>query len=201
MSRPRNVNAETRLGGGCVGWSMDAAETGQTLIALRARGGPAGRAEGPGRPAHADDSTSAVTHRRLSAAAWLAHQTKTTRAAAGGAVRLGRDLEAHPATDAPRRRGPARGQARVVVRWVDRLPDTLPRRRSPRPRHTCWAWREHDATVLNRMGKHLFEVIAPEEADAHEAALLRTGGGRRRESVHVDDARRRAGVTAGPSRS
>src|SRR4051794_16077982 len=78
-------------------WSMDAAETAATLVELTRL--EAQVAEVKARvAAHADDLHVGQDHGASSAAAWLAHQTKTTRPAAHGVVRLGRDLEAHPAT-------------------------------------------------------------------------------------------------------
>ena len=154
-------------------WSMDPDETAQTLTALaRAE---AKLVELKARvAAHADDLHLGHDTGASSAAAWLAHQTKTTRAAAGGAVRLGRDLEAHPATRDALAKGELHvEQARVVIRWVDRLPDTVPAEKVVEAEaHLLGLARDHDATVLNQMGRHLFEVIAPDEADAHEAALL-----------------------------
>ena len=168
-----HVNAELDSVADASVWSMDAAETAQTLTALaRAE---AKLVELKARvAAHADDLHLGGDTGASSAAAWLAHQTKTTRAAAGGAVRLGRDLEAHPATRDALAKGELHvEQARVVIRWVDRLPDTVPAEKVVEAEaHLLGLAREHDATVLNQMGKHLFEVIAPDQADAHEAALL-----------------------------
>ena len=168
-----HVNAELDSVADASVWSMDAAETGQTLIALQRA--EARLVELKARvAAHADDLHLGGDTGASSAAAWLAHETKATRGAAGGAVRLGRDLEAHPATRDALAAGDLHvEQARVVVRWVDRLPDTLaPDLVAKAEAHLLGLAREHDATVLNRMGKHLFEVIAPDQADAHEAALL-----------------------------
>ena len=154
-------------------WSMDPDETAQTLTALaRAE---AKLVELKARvAAHADDLHLGREVGASSAAAWLAYQTKATPAAAGGAVRLGRDLEAHPATRDALAKGELHvEQARVVIRWVDRLPDTVPAEKVVEAEaHLLALAREHDAAVLNGMGKHLFEVIAPDQADAHEAALL-----------------------------
>ena len=154
-------------------WSMDAAETASTLVELTRL--EAQVAELKARvAAHADDLHVGQEKGASSAAAWLAHETRTTRAAAHAAVRLGHDLEAHPAV----RDGLAAGdlhtdQAGVVVRWVDDLPDTVPADKVTEAEgHLIEQAKHHDATALNRLGKRLFEVIAPEEADAREAALL-----------------------------
>src|SRR5437870_3303560 len=77
-------------------WSMTAGETAATLAALQ-------RAEA--RVTELKARVAAHAHHlhvgrevgASSAANWLAHETKATRAAAHAAVRLGRDLDAHPA--------------------------------------------------------------------------------------------------------
>src|SRR3954452_13840270 len=78
-------------------WSMEPAETAATLVeltrleaqvaALKARVA-----------AHADDLHVGHEVGASSAANWLAHTTQQTRPAAYGTVKLGHDLEAHPAT-------------------------------------------------------------------------------------------------------
>ncbi|GAA1153133.1 DUF222 domain-containing protein [Nocardioides aquiterrae] len=61
----------------------------------------------------------------------------------------------------------------MIVRWVDDLPDTVPAEKvTEAEAFLIDQARHHDATALNRLGRRLFEVIAPEEADAREAALL-----------------------------
>ncbi|WP_343906524.1 DUF222 domain-containing protein [Nocardioides aquiterrae] len=124
--------------------------------------------------AHADTLHVGQDVGASSAAAWLAHETKTTRGAAHGAVRLGRDLETHPATrDALAAGGIHVEQARVILRWIDDLPDDLDRDLVAKAEaHLLEQANHHVATALNRLGRRLFEVIAPDEADAREAALL-----------------------------
>jgi hypothetical protein len=154
-------------------WSMGAEETAATLVELTRV--EAQVAELRARvAAHADDLHVGQEKGASSAAAWLSHETKTTRAAAHGVVRLGRDLEAHPAVrDALAAGDIHRDQARVIVRWVDDLPDTVPAEKVAKAEAFLLKQaRHHDAKELNRLGKRLFEVIAPEEADAREAALL-----------------------------
>src|SRR3954462_543669 len=106
-------------------WSMDPAETATTLTALvRAE---ARLAELKARvAAHADDLHVGQEQGASSAAAWLAHTTKTTRPAAYGVVKLGHDLEAHPATrDALAVGQVCVDQARMIIRWVNALPEDL----------------------------------------------------------------------------
>src|SRR4051794_16697376 len=154
-------------------WSMDPSETAATLQSLsKAR---ARLAELEARvAAHADDLHVGQDVGASSAANWLAYQTKQTRAEANGTVRLGHDLDTHPAT----REALAAGrvcvdQARAILRWVDHLPDEV--RADLRARaeaHLLAAAEHHDAKTLNMLGKRLYEVVDPEAADAHEAALL-----------------------------
>ncbi|MGY2700902.1 DUF222 domain-containing protein [Nocardioides sp. HB32] len=154
-------------------WSMDPVETGQTLVALQRA--EARLVELKARvAAHAEDAGVGREVGASSAANWLAHETKATRAAAYAAVRLGRDLEAHrPTRDALAAGRVLADQARVVIRWVEDLPDTVPAGKvAAAEAHLLALARHHDAKALNRLGKHLFEVVAPEEADAREAALL-----------------------------
>ena len=154
-------------------WSMDASETVATLVELTRLIDQATELQARV-AAHADDLHVGQEKGASSAAAWLAHETRTTRAAAHGAVRLGHDLEAHPAVrDALADGDLHTDQARVVVRWVDDLPDTLDRELIERAEaHLLTQAKDHDAKALNRLGKRLFEVIAPDQADAREAALL-----------------------------
>ena len=154
-------------------WSMGAEETADTLVALTRLVAQATELQARV-AAHADDIKVGQDLGASSAANWLAHETKTTRAAAFGAVRLGRDLEAHRATRDALAAGDLHAdQARVIIRWVDRLPATVaPETMAESEAHLLELARDHDAKALNRLGKHLFEVIAPEEADAQEAALL-----------------------------
>jgi hypothetical protein len=154
-------------------WSMSPEETGSTLTELTRL--EAQLVELKARvAAHADDLHLGQETGASSAANWLAHQTKTTRAAAHGAVGLGRALEQHPLTrDALATGEVLADQARVVLRWVDQLPDDLDVELVAKAEaHLLAQARHHDARALNRLGRHLFEVIAPEEADAREAALL-----------------------------
>ncbi|MBB3044802.1 HNH endonuclease signature motif containing protein [Nocardioides soli] len=168
-----HVHAELDAVAGVSVWSMDATEAGQTLIELERA--EARIVELKARvAAHADTIHVGEEVGASSAANWLAHQTKTTHAAAYGAVRLGHDLEQHSLT----REALAAGdidveRARVVVRWVDRLPADLGvETRARAEAHLLAEARHHDAKALGRLGRRLWEVIAPGEADAHEAQIL-----------------------------
>ena len=154
-------------------WSMDESETASTLVELTRLIDQATELQARV-AAHADDLHVGQDAGASSAANWLAHETRTTRAAAHAAVRLGRDLEAHPATRDALAAGDLHAdQARVVVRSLEDLPDTIGRELVEKAEaHLLEQARHHDAKALNRLGRRLFEVIAPDEADAREAALL-----------------------------
>jgi hypothetical protein len=154
-------------------WSMDPLEAGATLVELTRL--EAQVTELKARvAAHAETVDVGRDVGASSAAAWLGHQTKTTRAEAQRVVRLGRDLDTHRLTrDALATGQLCAEQARVIIRWVDQLPDTLdPKLLDRAERHLLDQAAHHDAKALNALGKHLFEVIAPDQADAHEAELL-----------------------------
>src|SRR3954451_22043690 len=107
-------------------WSMDAEETAATLVELTRAINQATELRARV-AAHADDLHVGQDKGASSAAAWLAHETNTTRAAAHAAVRLGRDLDAHTAVRDALAAGDLHvEQARVIVHWIDDLPDTVP---------------------------------------------------------------------------
>src|SRR6478735_460002 len=168
-----HVNAELDAITDASVWSMTESETATTLIELvRAE---AKLTELKARvAAHADDLHVGQDVGASSAANWLAHETNQTRPAARGAVKLGHDLEAHPLTrDALAQGEIVADQARVIIRAVDDLPDNIaPDLIEEAETHLLGQAQHFDAAILTRLGKNLFEVIAPDEADAHEAAIL-----------------------------
>src|SRR6478672_6005090 len=97
-------------------WSMDEAETGQTLCELSRL--EAQVCELKARvAAHADDIHLGQDVAASSAANWLAHETRQTRAETNRTVRLGRDLDTHPLTrDAFAGGTVCVDQARVILR-------------------------------------------------------------------------------------
>ena len=128
-----------------------------------------------------------------STAAWLADRTHVTRARAHADVALARSLaRSHAATrDALAAGALHEDQARVVVAAVEDLPDEVSatdRRRAEQ--HLVALAREYDAKFLRRLGRRVFEVIAPDEADRRRARRSsdRSGG----TATHVAaDARQR----------
>src|SRR5215218_2276076 len=127
-------------------WSMDAAETASTLVALTQLAAQV--AELTARvAAHADDLHVGQEVGASSAANWLAHTTKTTRPAAHGVVKLGHELEAHPLTrDALAHGEIVVDQARVIVHAVDELPDDVNTDRAEA--HLVAEAAHHDAKAL-----------------------------------------------------
>ncbi|MEP9361906.1 DUF222 domain-containing protein [Nocardioides sp. CN2-186] len=154
-------------------WSMTAVEASRTLVDLTRL--EARVCELKARvAAHADDLGVGEKVGATSTANWLAHETKQTRPAAHGTVRLGHDLEVHTITrDALASGDLVVEQARVIVRAVDALPDDLDQELVAQA-ETFLVDRasELDAKALAIVGKRLLEVVAPEAADAHEARLL-----------------------------
>jgi hypothetical protein len=150
-------------------WSMDVAETGQTLIELSLLKAQVAELESRV-AAHADDLHVGQDVAASSAANWLAHETRQTRAQTNRTVRLGHDLETHTLTREALAAGAVcEEQARVVVQAVDRLPTEHQQRGEA---HLLAEAEHHDAKALRILGKRLYEVVDPDAADAHEAQLL-----------------------------
>src|SRR6478735_570833 len=106
-------------------WSMDAAETAQTLVELTQLAAQVSELTSRV-AAHADDLHVGQDAGASNAANWLAHTTKTTRPTAHGVVKLGHALEAHPQTrDALAHGEVLLDQARVILHAVDQLPDEV----------------------------------------------------------------------------
>jgi hypothetical protein len=150
-------------------WSMTDREAADALVELTRH--EAEVAELKARIArHADEQQVGQDHGASSTAVWLANQTRITRPAAHSTVWLGQQLHHRPAT----RRALAAGgicvdQARVILRWVDTIPEE---HQVKAEAHLLHLAREHDAKDLNRLGKRLWEVIDPDGVDAREAEIL-----------------------------
>ncbi len=120
---------------------------------------------------HVEDKSGAT-----STATWWATQTKMTRAEAHRKTRLAQalDTEQH----SPVRAALAAGdvlpdQARVIIDAVDTLPEeTTPQVRTQAEGFLLTQAADHDAKALRILGRRLLEVIDPDAADAHEAAVL-----------------------------
>ena len=67
----------------------------------------------------------------------------------------------------------AEDQARVVVRAVDALPESVDLAdRARAEKHLLHLAGQHDAAALKHLGRHLFDVLDPEAADEAEGRRL-----------------------------
>ena len=110
-----------------------------------------------------------------STAAWLADRTVTTRPRAHADVALAKRLDSsfRATREALISGALHEDQARVIVEAVEDLPaDIGPVDRERAERHLVEAAREFDAKTLRRLGRKVFEVIAPDEADRREGEAL-----------------------------
>ena len=154
-------------------WSMTDTETRSTLCELtRAE---ARLAELKLRvAAHAETNRVGDESGATSTAAWWAHQTQLTRAAAHCELKLAKLLEDHEPVRAALAEGQVLAdQAAVIVDAVDALPEDA--EEWVKPKAEAWLLEqaaEHDAKALRVLGKRIYAVIDPEAADAHEARLL-----------------------------
>ena len=118
--------------------------------------------------AQADARDVARQDASASTGAWLAHRTRQTRGGACGDVRLATALAGEfQATRAALAAGVVvEEQARVIVRAVRALgPGVSEQTRRAGERFLLERAQEFDAAALAVMGRHLFEVLDPEEAD------------------------------------
>jgi hypothetical protein len=113
-----------------------------------------------------------------STAAWYAHRTRTTRTTARCLQRFGQAVdEEFTATGEALQKGAVNlDQARVIVDSVRRLTtehDDLPAdARAVAEAHVLDLAAQFDADALRALGKHLFDVVCPEAAEAAEAKRL-----------------------------
>ena len=118
--------------------------------------------------AQADARDVARQDASASTGAWLAHRTVQTRGGACADVRLATALAGEfEATRAALASGVIlEEQARVIVRAVRALPAGVSEEiRRKGEQHLLERAGEFNAAELARMGRHLFEVLDPEEAD------------------------------------
>ena len=118
--------------------------------------------------AQADARDVARQDASASTGAWLAHQTRQTRPGAFADVKLAKALAGEfQATRAALAAGVVvEEQARVIVRAVRALgPGVSEQTRRAGERFLLERAQEFDAAALAVMGRHLFEVLDPEEAD------------------------------------
>ena len=171
-------------------WSMTPEEQRRTLVALEQQ--QARLAELKLRVlVAADRNEVGADSGATSTAAWLAHQTKTTRQACFRDVHLATALDGDfEAT----RRALAAGnidaeKARIIVGAVRELTeeyDELPAGTHAKAEvHLLELAAQFDAAMLRKLGKRLFEVVCPEAADAAEGAKLADEEARARRTTYL----------------
>ena len=154
-------------------WSMDPTETTATIHELNALAAQV--AELQARVLHHADRIDLATNAgATSTANWYAHQTQTTRPAAHRAMHMAKGLEDHDLTRAALAEGRVHiEQAEAILKAIADLPTDLdPDLVDQAERHLLQLAADHDAKALKILGRRILEVIDPEAADAHEAALL-----------------------------
>jgi hypothetical protein len=120
-------------------------------------------------------------------AAWMSHATRADPRAARADGHLARALEAWPLLAAGMRRGEvSAAQARVVADVLDDLPDRLGAQTIKDAEVTlvgyCADFRPRE---LRRLGRRLLDLVAPEIADAEDAARLEAEERRARETASL----------------
>src|SRR5919107_3104938 len=140
----------------------------------------------------ADRSDLAAESAASSTAAWLAHATRQTRSSAHADVLLAQALDGGFAAT---RDALADGlvdvaQARVIIRAVQQLPDTVDGHdRGRAEKHLITLAGEHDAKALKLLGRRVFEVLDPDPADEQEGRRLQAeeDAAARKTYLHVCD--------------
>ncbi|MGI8615031.1 MAG: DUF222 domain-containing protein [Nocardioidaceae bacterium] len=138
-----------------------------------------------------------------STAAWLTSRGRVWRESAGGSVRLAKSLDG-PCD--PTRRALATGavnveQAAVITRALADLPAEI----SAEQHEEAQTWllaqaRFFGPRELRTLGRRVFQVIAPDEADAREGKLLEAEEARAWETTRLTMRRRADGTTHGSFR-
>jgi len=152
-------------------WSLDAAQTRLVLVELTRLQAQVAELEARVLT-HADEVEAGVGTGAASTATWLAHATKQTRPTAHRKTHLAKTLDTYDATREALGRGDLHvEQATVIAHAVDQLPDDVAVREQCE-KHLITLAEHHDAKELKILGRRVLEVVDPDLADAHEAALL-----------------------------
>jgi hypothetical protein len=126
----------------------------------------------------AEHSEVTVDTGAATAADWLAVETKQVRRDARSDLKLGQKLESHDVLANAMAHGDVNlAQARAIVASLEQLPSrgefaVSPEQRLAAEQHLVGLAAHHDAKQLRYLGRHLFEVIAPELADQIEGKQL-----------------------------
>ena len=133
-----------------------------------------------------------------SAAAWWAHETRTTPGAAVRLGRLGEALEArwHRLADAVWAGAVNIEQAHAIATALDELPDDLDQAVLGKAELHLVAEAAHfDAAQLRVLGRRILDVVAPEVAEDHERRRLEEEERRAAQSTRLSLHRRGDGTT------
>ncbi len=128
--------------------------------------------------AHAEQSEATSESGAASAADWLAIKTRQVRRETRSELKLAKRLEGHDCLSAAMAQGRVNvAQARAIVGALARLPRTgqfavTAEQRSAAEAHLVAEAAHHDAKALRILGRHLFEVIAPDLAEEFEGRVL-----------------------------
>ena len=125
--------------------------------------------------AAADRSDLAADTAATSTTAWLAQATRQTRAGAHADVQLAQALDGpFGATRAALADGLVDvDQARVIIRAIQQLPDTVEAQdRGRAEKHLIDLAGQNDAKTLRLLGRRVFEVLDPDAADEQEGRRL-----------------------------
>ena len=130
--------------------------------------------------AEADRSGATAEQAASSAAEWLAVTTRQTRVACRSDLKLAKALETHGVLGGAMARGEVNeAQCRAIVKSLEQLPtsgefavsaDQLARAEE----HLVGLAAHHDAHELRLLGRHLFEVVAPDLAERYLGQTLET---------------------------
>ena len=153
-------------------WAMTPHERGETiaeLLALRSRIDAHLFAV----VADADRDDVAASAGATTTAGWVRAASGVTGAEAARLVRQTRTMESHQPTHAALAEGVIHTeQATVIVAAVEALPAEVVDRAPEAEARLLSLAEQHDARALRALGRHLLEVVAPDEADALIARQL-----------------------------
>ena len=113
-----------------------------------------------------------------SVADWAAATTRQTRISARSDLKVAKALESHPVLAQAFGAGEVNtAQARAIVTALDRLPTSgefavTTEQRAAAEAHLVGLAAAHDAKALALLGRKIFEVIAPELAEAFEGKVI-----------------------------
>jgi hypothetical protein len=126
----------------------------------------------------AEQSEATTDTGAVTAADWLAVETRQVRREARSELKLAQKLDSHDVLANAMAHGDVNlPQARAIVTALDQLPTRgefaiSPEQRTAAEQHLVALAAHHDAKQLRYLGRHLFEVIAPELAEQFEGKQL-----------------------------